>query len=93
MFNLIAYIKDVIDLVKNPPGKAVAACEITPLSERYIREAIGPEGEKYIRQGDFYLEFERNSTIVPVKEFHKHYAFDGPVHEGMMTPVRTIKPL
>lgn len=92
MFNPISYIRDVIDLVRNPPGKAVFAMEITNDNKQIVRDNYDIP-EKYIRTGDFLLEFENTVTICPKKEFHKHYAFDGPVHTNAMTLVRTTKPL
>ena len=48
---------------------------------------------QYVKNGDFFVEFENNTTIVPAKEFRKHYEFDGPIHKNELTRVRTTKPL
>jgi len=95
MYNPITFIKDVIDLLKEPPGEAVGACEITPGNRARIIETLGPRSEKYAKLGDFLVEFDNTVTIVPAKDFHKHYAF----REGFeqderdITPVITIKPI
>lgn len=93
MYNPITYIKDVIELVRKPPGQALAAGEITDANIELLRESGVPE--KYLRIGDFCLEFENNTTIVPRKEFFKHYEFtqEPDPDPTNLTPVRTIKPL
>ena len=95
MYDPIRFIKDLIDLIRDPAGEAVAAVEISDKNRDIFLEFLAPEHKKYVKNGDFALSFENSSTIVPAKEFHKHYAFDAPTDpEGLhMTPVRTIKPL
>lgn len=94
MYNPITFIKDIIDLLRNPPGEATHACEITELSEPLVHEVLDERGRTYIKYGDFLVAFENDLlTIVPRDDFHKHFAFSGRVAEGMMTPVTTIKPL
>lgn len=93
MYNPITYIKDVIELVRNPPGEAMSAMEITEASMQRLQD--NPDiPTKYIQLGDFFLEFENNLTICPRDEFFKHYEFtQEPLKPGDVTPVRTIKPL
>ena len=95
MYNPITFVKDIIDLLKEPPGEAVAACEITPGNRTLVIETLEPRAAKYANTGDFLVEFETMVTIVPSKEFHKHYAFavTPPEDETLMTRVMTIKPI
>lgn len=98
MYNPITFIKDVLDILKDGgPGDAIGACEITPEHRQKIINTLGPRSEKYAKLGDFLTEFETTVTIVPAKDFRKHYAFDEAppymVEDIPMTPVRTIKSL
>lgn len=98
MFNPIRYIKDVIDILRNPPGEAQAALEIVPENIDNIRtevtQSYGPAADNYVKLGDYYLVFQNGSTIVPKNEFHKHFAFIEPAKDEMtLIPVKTIKPL
>ena len=98
MYSPIKFIKDIIDILRDPPGEAVAACEITPENIDHLTNhpEIDPRMVPYLKVGDFVVGFENLVTVVPSKDFHTHYAFDGPVHAGPdapLTRVRTIKPL
>lgn len=98
MFNPIQFMKDVIDILRDPPGKAVAACEITSENIGHLTNHpnIDPRMTPYLKVGDFVVGFENLVTVVPSKDFHKHFAFDGPIHTGPdapLTRIRTIKPL
>lgn len=95
MYNPITFIKDIIDLVREPAGEAVAALEITSENKQFVLDQIGdPRAEKYANPGDFLLELESIVTICPRKEFFKHYEFTHePSESKFMTPVRTIKPI
>ncbi len=100
MYNPIRFIKDVIDILRSPSGEAVAAMEIVPENIELIRstvtETYGPAADNYVTLGDYYLEFESMSTIVPKGDFHRHYAFTKESENNDPTslrPVRTIKPL
>lgn len=94
MYHPIAFAKEVLDLLKEPTGEAVAACEITTRNRMLIVEALGPQSLKYVKAGDFVLEFETATTVVPRKEFLRHYAFtEDPKSDMDLTPVKTIKPL
>lgn len=93
MINPIQFIKDVIDILRDPPGEAVAACEITQLTEPLVHNSLDERGRSHIKYGDFYLEMENMSTIVPRDEFHKYYRFDGYEDPEGLTPVIQIKPL
>jgi len=98
MFNPIQFIKDIIDILRDPPGEAVAAVEITSENIDHLinHPEVDPRMKPYLKVGDFVVDFENMVTVVPQKEFHKHYAFDGPVHTGYdapLTRIRTIKPL
>lgn len=96
MYNPIKYIKDVIEIVRfGGPGDAICAVEITTKNKQSVLEALGPEAAPYIKEGDFMVEMERLTTVVPKRDFHKHYAFAAvPDPDGNhMTVVVTHKPL
>lgn len=98
MYNPIQFIKDVIDLLRDPPGEAVAAVQITSENIDHLinHPDIDDRMKSYINVGHFIVEFENLLTVVPQRDFEKHYEFDGPIHTGPdapLTRVRTIKPL
>ena len=92
MSKILKFIKDVIYLLKNPPGVALRACEITPDTVDFVTNIVGSEGAPYVKYGDFLVEFENLVTVVPAKEFHKNYAILG-FANGEMKPVIDIKNL
>lgn len=92
MTKILKSIKDVIYLLKNPPGKALRACEITSDTIDFVKNGVGFEGAPYVKYGDFLVEFENLLTIVPKEEFHKNYAFLG-FGSDVMTPVIDIENL
>lgn len=95
MFNPIQFVKDVIDLLRDPPGEAQSALEITSenIDELINFPEIDPRMIPYLKVGDFVVEFENMVTVVPSKDFKKHYAFFGPSWQDAFSPIITIKPL
>lgn len=98
MFNPIQYIKDIIDILRDPPGEAVAAVEITSENIDHLIKSpdVDDRLKSYLKVGHFVVDFQNLITVVPPKDFHKHFAFDGPAHTGPdapLTRIRTIKPL
>lgn len=94
MINVIQRIKDIIELVRTPPGNALNALEINSRNRNMLVRELGPDAEKYANYGDFFVEYETSCTIVPRKEFFKHYEFlDTPTLYMIPAPIRTIKPL
>ena len=101
MIKPIQYIKDIIDLLRDPSGEPVCAFEITSDNiDALINEPeLDPRMKPYLKVGDFVVEFENLVTVVPSKDFHKHYEFYGPVHAEAHGPliyirsVRQTKPL
>lgn len=98
MFNPIQYVKDIIDILRDPPGEAVAAVEITSENiDHLINHAqVDARMKPYLKVGHFVVDFENMVTVVPQKDFEKHFEFDGPIHTGPdapLTRIRTIKPL
>lgn len=100
MRKLIAYIKDVVELVRNPPGEAVAACPITQgnidaLRALYPTFPLTPD-----TLGDWLVEFENHGymTICPARAFTKHYRIVYKCDKNYndtteMWPIITIKSL
>lgn len=101
MFNPIQFIKDVIDILRDPPGKPLHGFEITSDNiDHLIHEPdLDPRMKPYLKVGDFVVEFENMVTVVPSKDFSKYYEFFGPYHEGAAGPliyirsIKQIKPL
>lgn len=96
MFNIINYIRDVIDLVRNPPGMPTEGCVITENTIIELGMDVEPIPQEWRRKGDYLLFFENDIvTVVPKKDFSKYYAFVGhPDPEGRrLTPVVQIKKL
>jgi hypothetical protein len=98
MINPIQFIKDIIDILRDPPGEAEAALEITSENIDTLLNTpnIDPRLKAHLKLGYFLVDFRNMLTVVPPKDFHKHYEFDGPVHTGPdapLTRIRTIKPL
>lgn len=95
MFNPIQYIKDIIDLLREPPGNAVAALEVT--EENYDFIVNNPDIDHrmipYVKPGEHIVEFETTITVVPRKDFYKHFEYTEPQRYDEFTPIRTIKPL
>lgn len=92
MFNPI---KEILDLLRPAPAEIGAACEITPTTMPHIQEILNfPDNPKYApRMGDYYVEYKGGEIILPARHFRRLYVFDGPVHEGELTLVRSRKSL
>ena len=97
MFNPVEFVKIVIDLVRNPPGEALSAVEITEANGPILFPyAVSSAALKKPQIGDFAVFFENDIwTVCPRTEFFKHYEFtrEPSLDEMDTTPVRTIKPL
>lgn len=95
MINPIRIIKDVIDLLRNPPGAAVAALEVT--ESNYDTIINDPDIDHrmipYVKPGEFIVEFENLVTVVPSDEFPTYFNFTEPQRIDDFTPIRQIKPL
>ena len=72
--------------------RAEHSSEVTVTDPTTKKSTTYPGGEPC----GFIVEFENLLTVVPQRDFEKHYEFDGPIHTGPdapLTRVRTIKPL
>lgn len=77
-YNPITYIKDIIDLVRRPPGEVSHAREITPENIEQVKSIMDPSAAPYIQLGDYVVSFEDRGdflSICPRAEFQKSYFF------------------
>jgi hypothetical protein len=101
MFNLISYIKDIIDLVKNPVGEVSRARELTPEVWQENAEMLEAWSKQCIRKpqiGDYAVTFDRRPDIIsicPREEFERNYLIVAPFGPGEdgMNAVISKKPI